>query len=175
MRYQIVAAASLAVLLLAACSDDRIASPVERAPSVRPAASWGPESPPFNLEAVLRGDGDGGGFGLIRFRQPNDGNRIVHLDVWVRDLAPNSSYRLRRAVDTQLDGICSSSSWLTLGKGLAPATIDTDDRGTGRAELFRNLGGVPVGTSFDIHFQIVDATTGAVVLSSGCYRFTTTQ
>jgi hypothetical protein len=173
MRCQTVSAACLTVLLLAACSDDRVTSPVERASSVRSAASWGPESPPFNLEAVLRGDD--GGFGLVRFRQPNDGNRIVHLDVWVRELAPNSNYRLRRAVDTQPDGICSSSSWLTLGKGRAPATIDTDARGTGRAELFRDLGGVPVGTSFDIHFQVVDATTGAVVLSSGCYRFTTTQ
>src|SRR5262245_22165535 len=54
---------------------------------------WGPETPRFNLEIVLRGDG----FGLVRFRQPNDDVRVVDLDVWVRDLAPNTSYLLQRA------------------------------------------------------------------------------
>src|SRR6266568_3973382 len=34
---------------------------------------WGPETPHFNLEIVLRGEG----FGLVRFRQPNDDARIV--------------------------------------------------------------------------------------------------
>ena len=46
---------------------------------------WGPETPHFNLEVVLRGEG----FGLVKFRQPNDADRTVYLDTWVRDLAPN--------------------------------------------------------------------------------------
>ena len=57
---------------------------------------WGPETPSFNLEVVLRGEG----FGLVKFRQPNDGTFIVNLDVWVRGLLPNTSYLLQRAVDT---------------------------------------------------------------------------
>ena len=60
--------------------------------------------PPFNLEAVLRGDG----FGLVKFRQErNPAANIVDLDVLVRDLLPERSYRLQRAVDTQLDGVCT--------------------------------------------------------------------
>jgi hypothetical protein len=33
----------------------------------------------FNLEVVLRGDG----FSLVKFRQPNDADKIVYLDTWV--------------------------------------------------------------------------------------------
>ncbi len=29
---------------------------------------WGPETPHFNLQVILRGDG----FGLVKFPQPND-------------------------------------------------------------------------------------------------------
>jgi hypothetical protein len=158
----------IAVLALAACSGSDIASPAGLVPSARSATSDGAETPPFNIEAQLRGDG----FGLVKFRQPDDGSRIVYLDVWVRDLAPNTSYVLQRAVDRQVDGVCTSSAWLTLGQGSVPQTITTDDRGTGRADLFRNLSAFPVGSMFDIHFRVVDASTGAVVLTSGCYRFT---
>lgn len=56
-------------------------------------ASWGPETPNFNLQVILRGEG----FGLVTFRQPNDDALIIHLDTWVRDLAPNTSYLLQRA------------------------------------------------------------------------------
>jgi hypothetical protein len=132
---------------------------------------WGPETPHFNLEVVLRGQG----FGLVKFRQPNDADRTVYLDTWVRDLAPNKSYRLERAVDTNVDGNCTGTTWLTLGRGLAPQAITTDDKGTGRAELFRNLGTAALGTTFDIKFHVIDATTSAVVLESACYQFTVSQ
>ena len=133
-------------------------------------AAWGPETPPFNVEAVLRDVGGGSGFGLVKFRQPNDGDRIVYLDTWVRGLEPDHDYVLRRAVD-EPDGVCTSSSWLTLGRGLDPQPISTDATGTGRAELFRNLAIFPAGTQFDIRFQVADATTLVPVLMSGCYRF----
>jgi hypothetical protein len=133
---------------------------------------WGPETPPFNLEVILRDVTDGSAFGLVKFRQPNDADKIVYLDTWVRDLAPNHSYVLQRAVDTNLDGTCTGTAWLTLGKGLAPQTITTDDRGTGREDLFRNLAALPTGSQFDIHFRVIDAVTGVPVLASGCYRFT---
>jgi hypothetical protein len=133
---------------------------------------WGPETPPFNLEVILRDVTGGHGFGHVKFRQPNDGDKIVYLDTWVRDLAPSHSYLLQRAVDTNLDGNCSGAAWLTLGKGLVPQAITTDDRGTGRENLFRDLAALPTGSQFDIHFRVIDTATLAPVLQSGCYRFT---
>src|SRR5262245_35167143 len=35
--------------------------------------SWGPETPHFNLQVILRGEG----FGLVKFRQPNDDALII--------------------------------------------------------------------------------------------------
>jgi hypothetical protein len=93
---------------------------------------------------VLRPAGDSG-FGLIKFRQPNDADRIVYLDVWVRDLAPSTDYSLQRAVDFTVDGNCTSSGWLTLGRGLQPQPITTDLSGTGHASLFRDLGAFAPG------------------------------
>src|SRR5712691_7140738 len=58
---------------------------------------WGPATPNFNLEVILRpvAGGPDNSFGLVRFRQPKDADKIVFLDVWVRDLAPNHSYDLQ--------------------------------------------------------------------------------
>ena len=67
---------------------------------------WGPETTPFNIEVILRDVTGGSGFGHVKFRQPNDTAKIVYLETWVRDLAPNHAYRLQRAVDTTLDGNC---------------------------------------------------------------------
>jgi hypothetical protein len=53
---------------------------------------WGPETPHFNLEAISRPTaiGPDKGFGLIKFRQPNDASTTINLDVWVRDLLPTT-------------------------------------------------------------------------------------
>ena len=133
--------------------------------------SWGPETPHFNLQVILRGEG----FGLVKFRQPNDDALIVHLDTWVRDLAPNTSYLLQRAVDMNVDDNCTSTDWLTLGKGPEPQSITTDAKGTGREELFRSVAVVPVGSEFDIHFRVIHEGSSAVVLTSECYQFTISQ
>jgi hypothetical protein len=140
----------------------------------RAEAPWGPETPPFNIEVILRDATGGSGFGHVKFRQPNDSAKIVYLDTWVRDLAPNHAYRLQRAVDTMLDGSCPrvETDWLTLGKGLQPGMITTDDRGTGREDLFRDLGAAPTGKQFEINFRVIDTVSSATVLASGCYRFT---
>ena len=133
----------------------------------QPLSATSAAQPPFNLEAVLRGDG----FGLVKFRQQKDPTQnIIDLDVWVRDLLPNSSYSLQRAVDTTPDGVCTSTSWLTLGKGLTPQSIDTDDRGTGRAALWRDISSIEAGTPFDIHFRVVRTGTTNVALQTDCYR-----
>lgn len=150
------------------------AAPGSVAVAAGPAAaaqSWGPETPNFNLEIILRGEG----FGHVKFRQPNDEELIVHLDTWLRDLAPNTSYQLQRAVDTVVDDNCTSTAWLTLGKGLQPQSIVTDDRGTGRESLFRNLTGLAPGTEFDIHFRVIREGTSVAVLASECYQFTISQ
>ena len=154
---------ALALLVLVSSS-----SAVAQIPDSGP---WGPETPNFNLEVILRGEG----FGHVKFRQPNDGTFIINLDVWVRDLAPNTSYVLQRAVDTNVDDNCTSTAWLTLGKGLQPQSITTDDTGTGHELLFRNVAAFPPGSEFDIHFQVIEEVTGAVVLASQCYQFTISQ
>jgi hypothetical protein len=136
---------------------------------------WGPETPPFNVEVILRDVSEGSGFGHVKFRQPNDSDRIIYLQTWVRGLVPSHAYQLQRAVDTTLDGMCTSAAWLTLGQGLTPQTITTDEGGSGRELLFRDVSVLRTGTQFDIHFRLVDAGTGVPVLASGCYRFTVTQ
>ena len=90
-----------AILVVAACSSQ--SSPVS--PTGAPvvgnssalAAGGHAEQPPFNLEARLIGDG----FGLVTFRQQKDPTaNVIALGVWVRDLVPDTSYSLQRAVDT---------------------------------------------------------------------------
>jgi hypothetical protein len=137
------------------------------ASSVVSAQGFGPETPNFNLEVILRGDG----FGHVKFRQPNDDDAIVYLDTWLRDMKPNTAYRVQRAVDASVDGNCTSQAWLTLGKGLTPQAITTDEKGTGREELWRNLSAFPSGSEFDIHFRVVEDVSQAAVLESGCYQF----
>ena len=160
---------AVATLLVAGCGGEFPVTPDQsREPAVQ-AAAWGPETPNFNLEVILRG---ATGFGHVKFRQPNDGDQIVYLDTWVRDLSPNHDYRLQRAVDTNLDGTCTSETWVTLGEGATPKAITTDDRGTGVAALWRSLAAFPVGMRFDIYFRVIDDVTQAVVLQSDCYEFT---
>ena len=164
----VVLAAAAAALLL-----------VGQAGAVGP--PWGPETPNFNLEVILRPpSGAGSGFGHVKFRQPNDEARIIYLDTWLRDLPPNRSYLLQRQVDGVPDRDCSDSpsTWLTLGEGFTATPIMTDERGIARTALFRDLDppgpmtGPPPGTAFDIHFRLVDAGTLIPVLESGCYQFT---
>jgi hypothetical protein len=134
-------------------------------------------TPNANLEVILRpiAGAPDGGFGLVKFRQPKDAEKIVYLDVWVRDLAANHSYNLQRATDTNVNDECTGTNWLTLGRGLAPQAITTDEQGTGREDLFRNLAAIPLGTRFDIQFRVIDAMTSAVVLESACYQYTVSQ
>ena len=93
-----VALFAAGVLSAAACSQSP-KSPA--APDVQPgttvAAAAVPlsETPPFNLEAILHAVGDGGGFGHVKFRQPKDNLEWIYLDVWVRDLAPNTTFEVR--------------------------------------------------------------------------------
>lgn len=169
MLRRLVVLGVVAAALTAGCG---AGSPDPTTPSLS-ASPWGPETPNFNLEIILRGEN--GGFGHVKFRQPNDDLLVINLDTWVRDLAPNTAYLLQRAVDTNVDDDCTSASWLTLGKGLTPQAIVTDDAGTGREELWRSVAAFPVGSTFDIHFRVIQQSNSAVVLESECYQFTISQ
>jgi hypothetical protein len=157
----------LGILVVAAAAVMALAPPV----------SGGPATPNFNLQGILRPvtAGPVKGFGVVEFRQPNDADKIVYLGVWVRDLAPNHSYSLQRATDTNVNDDCTGTNWLTLGQGLDPKVITTTETGTGRADLFRDLAALPLGMQFDIQFRVIDAVTSAVVLESPCYQFTVSQ
>ena len=134
-------------------------------------ASAKASQPPFNLEVILRGEGKR--FGHVKFRQDNDADKIIALDTWVRDLEPNHEYLLQRAVDAKnvVDGNCTSITWVTLGKGTESQSILTDDRGTGREDLWRSVATLASGDAFDIHFRVIDKVDNAVVLTSDCYNY----
>ena len=131
------------------------------------------ERPSFNLNVVLRpaAGGPDDGFGFVKFRQPKDPAKIVYLDLRVRGLAPHHYYYLQRATDTDVNDDCTGTNWLTLGHGPEAVAITTDRKGKGRALLFRDLSAIPTGAEFDIHFRVLDAVSGAVVLESGCHQF----
>jgi hypothetical protein len=136
-----------------------------------------PDRAKFNLVIHLRPDHVRAekGFGQVKFRQPEDADTIVYLDVRLRNLAPARAYSLQRATDTTVDGDCTGTNWLTLGQGPVPQAITTDGDGNADAALFRDLSAIPVGTEFDIHFRLLDAGTGAVVLRSSCHQFAVRQ
>jgi hypothetical protein len=134
----------------------------------------GPDDSGFNLNVVLRGDAKSlpGSSGYIEFRQDPDTARIIDLNTWVHNLEPNHSYLLQRAVNPITTPDCPSTAWLTLGLGLQPQAINTDDHGNGHEDLWRAVTSTARGTQFHIHFQIVDAITLAPVLTSDCYEYT---
>src|SRR3954462_5373877 len=76
-----------------------------------------PANPNFNLEVILRGEGNQ--FENVKFRQNNDASKIVTLGVWVRDLEPDHLYLLQRAVDTNLDGNCRGTPLAHIRRGPA--------------------------------------------------------
>jgi hypothetical protein len=128
-------------------------------------------SPAFDLNVNLYGEGNRQGH--LKFRQDSDPAKIIELDIKVHHLLPNHEYLLQRAVDAinVVDGNCTSTSWLTLGKGLTPQSILTDEHGKGSEALWRDVTAAPSGSIFDIHFRVVDAVTMTSVLTSDCYQY----
>ena len=143
-------------------------------------------NPPYDLNVTLRGacnavptegaddeDSDDCPKGHLKFRQDPNPEKIIDLDIKVHNLLPNHEYLLQRAVDpiNVVDGNCTSTSWLTLGIGLTPQSIFTDNEGNGKEKLWRAVTAIPSGSKFDIHFQIIDAVTKVVLLTSDCYQY----
>ena len=52
-----------------------------------------------------------------------------------------------------IDGNCTGTAWLTLGKGSVPQSILTNAHGNGHEDLWRDLSAAATGSVFDIHFQ----------------------
>jgi hypothetical protein len=129
-----------------------------------------------NFVASLRpvAGGPAHAIGVVLFRQPHDIQKVVFLDVWTLGLAPSHSYSLQRATDSIVDDDCQGTNWLTLGRGLEPRAIETNELGFGRARLSRDLATIPEGTRFDIQFRVIDSATQDVVLVSFCHQYTVT-
>jgi hypothetical protein len=179
MRITITTPVLIAALVTVACQDTPTAPrelSVPTGTAANRSESEGAEAkeakkPHFNLDVVLRGEDASG---RIKFRQPEPvgTTHLVNLDVKVSHLSPNTSYLLQRAVDVTLDGNCTSTAWLTLGKGLVPQSIVTNEKGRGREQLFRVFMLSSVGSTFDIHFRVIRQDNSAVALTSKCYQFT---
>ena len=132
-----------------------------------------PLNPLYDLDVPLHSEGKNAGVGFIKFRQNPDAARVITLDTWVKNLLPNHSYLLQRAVNPIADITgCSSNSWLTLGEGLQPKSIITNSHGEGSAKLWRDISGIAPGTAFHIRFRILDEATLAPVLASDCLDYT---
>ncbi len=131
---------------------------------------------PYNIDVTLKGsDFKNPNFsatGFIKFRQDPDTNRIITLDTWIFNLQHDHDYILQRAVNPITDADCTSTAWLTLGKGLVSQAIHTDAKGNGYEELFRDITSIARGTTFRIHFQVLDAVTLETVLTSDCEQYT---
>jgi hypothetical protein len=133
---------------------------------------------PYNLDVKLSSsettkfDSKSSGFGFIKFRQDPDVPLTITLDTWIFNLTPDHDYLLQRAVNPITDNDCTSTAWLTLGKGLVSQAIHTDGQGNGMENLFRNVPASSEGTTFRIHFQIIDAVSLAAVLTSDCDQYT---
>jgi hypothetical protein len=175
MRKQILYAGLLLVsasLFILSCQKEINKEQLKMQNSSKALNTEAPERIPFDLNVVLRGAGNRDGH--IKFRQDPDPAKIIELDIKVHHLTPNHEYLLQRAVDAinVVDDNCTSTSWLTLGKGLAPQSILTDEHGKGSEVLWRDVTAIPSGSTFDIHFRVLDAVSGEVVLNSDCYQYT---
>lgn len=137
-----------------------------------PRAAIGQAADSYNFDVDLFGENERKG--SIRFRQDADAPKIITLYTKIQNLLPNHAYLLQRAVDmiNVVDGNCTSTTWLTLGLGLSAQSIMTDNEGNGHELLWRDVSSIPSGSSFDIHFQVIDAVSHEVVLTSSCYQYT---
>jgi hypothetical protein len=161
----------LFIVCIAACRDKEDVTPAIVCSKADITKPYDTDDPHFNLNIYLKAERTNV-CGYVEFRQVADNAQFIHLDTWVHNLKPNTSYILQRAVDTTIDNNCTSTTWLTLGKGLTPQSILTNEKGDGYAELYRSVSMIAVGTSFDIHFQILEESTSAVALSSDCFLYT---
>jgi hypothetical protein len=137
---------------------------------------WVNGIPPQNLNVVLKDEDKQSQpfkspIGFVKFRQDNS-DHIINLSTWVYNLKPRHVYQLQRAVNPITDPDCTSTAWLTLGKGLVVQSIHTNAFGFGQEDLFRNISAIASGTQFRIHFQIIDSVTNETVLTSTCLAYT---
>lgn len=174
------------ILIMSACQKDLpVKNPVSQdaeeansASNLKNSLTLSDLPAPYDLNVVLTGQTPGKfgferkGLGYIKFRQDPDPAQVISLETWVFNLQPKRAYQLQRAVNPITDNDCSSTVWLTLGKGLEASSIHTNILGVGKADLFRDISAIAKGTAFRIHFQIIDSVTQEIALSSDCYAYT---
>jgi hypothetical protein len=169
-RFCAIAALSLAAAL-GGCSTSEATTqpPADEETALSISNRNPPGTPPFDINVLLFSANRVEG--LILFRQPNDGVTTIFLETYLGGLKPNHDYYLERAAQTLGLG-CTDAGWLRLGLGTVVTPIHTNWRGFGAATLNRTLPPALIGVSFDIHFRVLDAETGAVVLQSKCRQYT---
>ncbi len=92
----------------------------------------------------------------------------VQGTVNVRDLAPNTDYKVLRWVDLTPDGSCTGTVRLLPGN----PTLTTSAGGAGALHFEISSTTITDGTRFDVIWRVVDAATGATVLESSCLTVT---
>lgn len=169
-RFCTIAALTLAAAISGcSTSDATTQAPADEETALSISNRNPPATPPFDINVLLRAGERVEG--LILFRQPDDGVPTIFLETYLAHLKPNHDYYLERAAQTLGLG-CIDSGWLRLGLGTVVTPIHTNWRGFGAATLNRTLPATLLGLSFDIHFRVLDAETGVVVLESTCRQFT---
>ena len=170
-KYQLSVISSLLffIVFFFSCQKEKVQEKLKGEEITAPGLASTPESA-YNIEVVLKGEGNQNGH--IHFRQHPDPAKIITLDTKVHNLKANHPYLLQRAVDVVLDGNCTGTNWLTLGYGLTPQSIMTNFKGDGEEELWRDVSAIPSGTTFDIHFRVIDALNQVIILKSDCYQYT---
>jgi hypothetical protein len=95
--------------------------------------------------------GQGTGHVLVSPTAQDRPNFAVQVEVNVRDMLPNSTFTVQRAVDLNPDGVCTQASgWLTNGP------ITTSEGGAGAAHFFVERSAPFVsGVRFDVVFRVI--------------------
>jgi hypothetical protein len=94
----------------------------------------------------------------------------VQGTVTVHDASPGTEFTVLRRVDLNPDGVCTSTTWLTLPPPNSPV-LTTSEGGAG-ALHFEVSRGAPLvdGISFDVQWQLVGS--DGSVLQSDCFTVT---
>ncbi|HSB91590.1 MAG TPA: hypothetical protein VLC28_00675, partial [Flavitalea sp.] len=81
---------------------------------------------PFNYTIELYGADDTRG--VIRFSQ-REGDEIIILNIYAHDLPADHRYYLQYAIDTELNGQCSSGNWMNAGDQEMDFDMEADRTG----------------------------------------------
>lgn len=122
---------------------------------------------PFNYTIEMYGADDTRG--VIRFSHKPDDDIII-LNIYAHDLPADHRYHLQYAIDTDLNGQCAATNWVSAGDHTTEFDMEADRTGAIIEEYKIPASRMLNGSSFDIRFQLKDQTS-EVVLTSTCYPY----